>query len=148
MFFFSFFSFLFRFFFFFLLFSKFLFHLFGSVGPQDLVPLVGDARQLQLGAGRILLDGYGAVVVGPKLVDVAGPLELADLVEETIASPCEHEVEVQVSLLPLLARIFDLRDHLVKGRVEREVGQGELDTAIREVVTGLDLLFRQCHIAL
>ena len=79
---------------FFLLFSKFFFHLFCSVGPHELVPLGGDRCQLQLGAQGILLDSDGAVIVGPKLEDVARPLELADLVEETISTPCEHEVKV------------------------------------------------------
>ena len=132
----------------FLLFSEFLLHLFGRVGLNELVPLGGDRGQLQLGARSILLDCDGAVEVGPELVDVAGPLELADLVEETIAPPGEHKVEVHIRLLPLRTRILDLRDHLAEGRVEGPVGHGELDAAVGEVVTGLDLLLRKRHIEL
>ena len=93
--FFSFFFFFFFFFFFsFLLFAEFILHLFRSVGADCLLPPVGDASQPLLGAVLLLLDGDGAVKVGPESEDVAGSLELPHFEEEAISSSGQLEVEV------------------------------------------------------
>ena len=75
-------------------FTKLLLDLSRGVGPQAVVPLVGDRGQLLLGPPLLLLERDGAVVVGPVLEDVVVPLQLPDLVQERISPPGQHEVEV------------------------------------------------------
>ena len=82
-----------------------------------------------------MLDGDAAVEVGPVLLDGALPLELAHLVQEAVASPCQSKVEIEVRLAALQVWLLDLGHHLLEGRVWPEVGKGELYAAVREVVT-------------
>ena len=82
-----------------------------------------------------MLDGDAAVEVGPVLLDGALPLELAHLVQEAVASPCQSKVEIEVRLAALQVWLLDLGHHLLEGRVWPDVGKGELYAAVREVVT-------------
>ena len=95
-----------------------------------------------------MLDGDAAVEVGPVLLDGALPLELAHLVQEAVASPCQSKVEIEVGLAALQVWLLDLGHHLLEGRVWPEVGKGELYAAVREVVTGADILHRQGDVEL
>ena len=131
-----------------LLFGKLLLYFPDCVGPDVVVLLIGDAGQLLLGPAFLHLDGDGPVEVAPVLEDGVLPLQLPDLVQESVPSPGQHEIYIEVDLPSFRAGVLDLGDDLVVGGVGPEVAEGDHDGAVLEVVTAPDVFLGQRHVQL
>ena len=130
------------------MFTKLFPHLLDSVRPDGVVLLVCDGGQLLLQPPLLLFHCDGTIEVTPVLENVTIALQLPDLVKKGVSSSGQHEIEVKICLLSFGVWVLDLGDHLVVGRVGAEVGEGDHDAAILQVVTGADVLWRQGDIQL